>query len=108
MVAEESSDDDATPTSSTDENYVFDPETTEMRLDGRHDVSKFDVKDMEKMEVLEVELEERDGETVVTECTFDMTAMAAVIGELDVVERKMGDDWRETSWNPRVRMKYLR
>jgi hypothetical protein len=92
---------------SVDENYVFDPETTSLTLSGRHDVSKFDIKDMAKMDLVEVETEERDGETVVTECSFNMTALAAVIGELDVVERKMGDDWRETSWNPKVRMKYL-
>ena len=94
-------------TESVDENYVFDPAETELRLSDRHAVSKFDLKDMEKMELVSLETEERDGETVVTECSFDMTALAAVIGELDVVERKMGDDWRETSWNPRVRMKYL-
>jgi len=92
---------------SVDEDYVFDPETTEMTLSGRHDVSKFDIKDMEKMDLVTVETEERDGETVVTECSFDMTALASVIGELDVVERKMGDDWRQTSWNPKVRLKYL-
>ncbi|WP_336001864.1 hypothetical protein [Halorientalis halophila] len=90
-----------------DEDYVFDPETTTLELSGRHAVSKFDVKDMEKMDLATVETEERDGETVVTECTLDVTVLASVIGELDVVERKMGDDWRETSWNPRVRLKYL-
>ena len=94
-------------TESVDEDYVFDPDETTLTLSDRHGVSKFDIKNMAKMEIVEVETEERDGETVVTECTFDMTALAAVIGELDVVERKMGDDWRETSWNPRVRMKYL-
>jgi len=97
----------AAGTESVDEDYVFDPDETTLRLSGRHGVSKFDIKDMEKMDLVTVETEERDGETVVTDCAFDMTALAAVIGELDVVERKMGDDWRETSWNPRVRMKYL-
>ncbi|QLD89150.1 hypothetical protein HWV07_08940 [Natronomonas salina] len=90
-----------------DENYTFDPEETTLLLSGRHEVSKFDIEDMEKMGLADVELEEVDGETIVTECSFNMTALAAVIGELDVVERKMGDDWRDTSWNPRVRLKYL-
>lgn len=94
-------------TESVDESYVFDPATTEMTLTGVHGVSKFDIKDMEKMDLLTVETEERDGETVVTECSFNMTALASVVGELDVVERKMGDDWRQTSWNPKVRLKYL-
>lgn len=100
-------DSQAAGTEAADEDYVFDPAVTTLALSGRHDVSKFDVKDMEKMDLATVETEERDGETVVTECTFNMTALASVIGELDVVERKMGDDWRETSWNPRVRLKYL-
>jgi hypothetical protein len=103
------SDDETTAagTEEADENYVFDPDETAMGLTGTHEVSKFDVKDMAKMEVLDVETETRDGETVVTECSFNMTALASVIGELDTVERKMGDDWKETSWNPRVRLKYL-
>jgi hypothetical protein len=92
---------------SVDEDYVFDPDVTTLSVADRHGVSKFDVKDMAKMDLVDVETEERDGETVVTECTFNMTALASVIGELDVVERKMGDDWRETSWNPKVRLKYL-
>ncbi|WP_152039485.1 hypothetical protein [Salinigranum salinum] len=100
--------DDAQPTETADQDYVFEAGETELRLNGRHDVSKFDLKDMEKMDLLTFETEERDGETVVTSCTFDMTALAAVVGELDVVERKMGNDWRETSWNPRVRLKYLK
>jgi hypothetical protein len=90
-----------------DESVAFDPETTTLSLSGRHDVSRFDLKDMAKMDLLDLETDERDGETVVTECTLNVTALASVIGELDVVERKMGDDWRETSWNPRVRLKYL-
>lgn len=90
-----------------DEDYTFDPEETNLSLSGKHDVSKFDIEDMEKMDLAIVQTEERDGETIVTECSFNMTALASVIGELDVVERKMGDDWRDTSWNPRVRLKYL-
>lgn len=92
---------------SADEDYTFDPEMTTLTLSGRHEVSKFDIKDMVKMDLVTVETEERDGDTVVVECSFNMTALASVIGELDVVERKMGDDWRDTSWNPRVRLKYL-
>ncbi|WP_332900283.1 MULTISPECIES: hypothetical protein [unclassified Haladaptatus] len=107
MPSSERSEDDA-PTEAVDENYVFDPEETTFTLTDRHAVSKFDVKDMEKMDILSVELTEKDGKTVVTDCTIDMTAFASVVGELDVVERKMGNDWRETSWNPRVRLKYLR
>lgn len=90
-----------------DEDYVFDQEVTDMSLQESHSISKFDIKEMEKMDIVSVETDERGGETIVTKCEFNMTAMASVIGELDVVERKMGDDWRETSWNPKVRLKYL-
>lgn len=101
------SDESGVPTEQVDEDVRFDPATTAFDLDGVHDVSQFDVKDMEKMDLIDVETEERDGRRVAVRASVNMTALASVVGELDVVERKMGDDWRETSWNPRVRLKYV-
>lgn len=106
-MAHDEGDQQAVPTESADEDIRFDSDETELRLDSVHEISKFDVKDMEKMELLTVETVEVDGKRVATDVSVNMTALASVVGELDVVERKMGDDWRETSWNPRVRLKYV-
>lgn len=101
------SDQQKVSTESADEDIRFDPDETDFQLDRTYDVSKFDVKDMEKMDLLDVETAKVDGKRVATGVSVNMTALASVVGELDVVERKMGDDWRETSWNPRVRLKYV-
>lgn len=88
-----------------DEYIVFDADRTELSLKGEASVSRFDVETLEKIGVLTIDTEERDGETVATSCTLDADVLRLMATEFNTVERSLGDRFTRSRWRPDIRLR---